>query len=43
MTPTPDQVTSAGNLNTGGTLPYSTFSPFGFNGRYYYVKGTYAW
>ncbi|MFZ6656334.1 TonB-dependent receptor plug domain-containing protein [Undibacterium sp. TJN19] len=39
----PDQVTSAGNLNTGGTLPYSTFSPYGFNGRYYYAKVGYAW
>ncbi|MFZ6773778.1 TonB-dependent receptor plug domain-containing protein [Undibacterium sp. SXout7W] len=39
----PDQVTSAGNLNTGGTLPYSTFSPYGFNGRYYYAKAAYAW
>lgn len=39
----PDQVTSAGNLNSGGTLPYSTFSPYGFNGRYYYAKAAYAW
>lgn len=39
----PDQVTSAGNLNTGGTLPYSTFSPYGFNGRYYYAKAAYTW
>ncbi|MFZ6872030.1 TonB-dependent receptor plug domain-containing protein [Undibacterium sp. Di27W] len=39
----PDQVTTAGNLNSGGTLPYSTFSPYGFNGRYYYAKAAYAW
>lgn len=39
----PDQVTSNGNLNTGGTLPYSTFSPYGFNGRYFYAKAAYAW
>ncbi|MFZ6864174.1 TonB-dependent receptor plug domain-containing protein [Undibacterium sp. Ji67W] len=39
----PDQVTSAGNLNTGGTLPYSTFSPYGFDGRYYYAKAAYNW
>jgi iron complex outermembrane receptor protein len=39
----PDQVTSTGNLNTGGTLPYSTFSPYGFNGRYFYAKAAYAW
>lgn len=39
----PDQVTSAGNLNTGGTLPYSTFSPYGFNGRFFYTKASYAW
>ncbi|MEB0138970.1 MULTISPECIES: TonB-dependent receptor [unclassified Undibacterium] len=39
----PDQVTSAGNLNSGGTLAYSTFSPYGFNGRYYYAKAAYAW
>ncbi|MBC3932150.1 TonB-dependent receptor plug domain-containing protein [Undibacterium curvum] len=39
----PDKVTSNGNLNTGGTLPYSTFSPYGFNGRYLYAKASYAW
>ena len=39
----PDQVTAAGNLNSGGTLPYSTFSPYGFNGRYYYAKAAYTW
>ncbi|MBC3870987.1 TonB-dependent receptor [Undibacterium oligocarboniphilum] len=39
----PDQVTSSGNLNTGGTLPYSTFSPYGFNGRYVYARAAYAW
>lgn len=39
----PDQVTSAGNLNSGGTLPYSTFSPYGFNGRFVYAKASYKW
>ena len=40
----PDQITSnSANLNLGGTLPYSTFSPYGFNGRYIYVKASYAW
>lgn len=39
----PDQITSAGNLNQAGTLPYSTFSPYGFNGRYVYAKAVYAW
>lgn len=39
----PDQITAAGNLNQAGTLPYSTFSPYGFNGRYLYAKAVYAW
>ena len=39
----PDQVTSAGNLNQAGTLPYSTFSPYGFNGRYMHAKAVYTW
>lgn len=39
----PDQVTSTGNLNSGGTLPYSTFSPYGFNGRFVYAKAAYNW
>ncbi len=39
----PDEVTSAGNLNTNGIFKYSNFSPFGFNGRYYYLKAGYAW
>ncbi|MES2104339.1 MAG: TonB-dependent receptor [Pseudomonadota bacterium] len=37
----PDRLIAANNL--GGTLPYSTFSPYGFNGRYYYAKAAYAW
>ena len=37
----PDQVTSS--LSSGGTLPYSTFSPYGFDGRYYYAKASYNW
>ncbi|WP_425253650.1 TonB-dependent receptor plug domain-containing protein [Janthinobacterium sp. NFX145] len=39
----PDQITSAGNLNNGGTQPYSGFAPNGFNGRYYYAKAGYSW
>ena len=39
----PAQVTSAGNLNNGGTQPYSNFAPNGFNGRYYYAKAGYSW
>lgn len=39
----PAQVTSAGNLNVNGTEPYSIWSPFGFNGRFYYVKAAYSW
>ncbi|MFZ6848603.1 TonB-dependent receptor plug domain-containing protein [Undibacterium sp. RuRC25W] len=37
----PDQVQSS--LNSGGTLPYSTFSPYGFDGRYFYGKAAYNW
>ncbi|TAM22228.1 MAG: TonB-dependent receptor [Rhodanobacter sp.] len=32
----------ASNTNTG-TLPYSTFSPFGYNGAYAYGKVRYSW
>ena len=39
----PDQVTSAGNLNTNGISRYSNFSPFGFNGRQHYVRAGYTW
>jgi iron complex outermembrane receptor protein len=39
----PAQVTSAGNLNVNGVQPYSIWSPFGFNGRFYYVKAGYSW
>ena len=38
----PDQVTSAGNLNTNGIFRYSNFSPFGFNGRLYYARAGYT-
>ncbi|SPL71185.1 TonB-dependent receptor plug domain-containing protein [Acinetobacter stercoris] len=31
------------NLPTGGSLPYSQFSPFGFNGAFYYGKVSYQW
>lgn len=31
------------NQPTGGSLPYSQFSPFGFNGAFYYGKINYRW
>jgi iron complex outermembrane receptor protein len=31
------------NNNNNGTLPYSTFSPFGYNGAYVYGKVRYSW
>lgn len=31
------------NNTNHGTLPYSTFSPFGFNGAYVYGKVRYSW
>lgn len=31
------------NNSNNGTLPYSTFSPFGFNGAYVYGKVRYSW
>ncbi|GGC58436.1 TonB-dependent receptor plug domain-containing protein [Undibacterium terreum] len=37
----PDKLIAANSLS--GTLPYSTFSPYGFNGRYYYAKAAYTW
>ena len=37
----PDKVIAANNNN--GTIPYSEFSPDGFNGRYYYSKVIYHW
>ena len=37
----PDKVIAANNNN--GTIPYSEFSPDGFNGRYYYTKVIYHW
>jgi iron complex outermembrane receptor protein len=36
----PDQVIAA---NNNGTIPYSEFSPDGFNGRYYYTKVIHHW
>ena len=38
---TPDRVLAANSNN--GTLPYSNFSPFGFNGRSFYAKAGYSW
>ena len=29
--------------STSGLIPYSLYSPFGFNGRYVYAKVGYAW
>lgn len=37
----PDRVIPANDNN--GTLPYSVFSPFGFNGAYVYGKVAYRW
>ncbi|WP_114241076.1 TonB-dependent siderophore receptor [Dyella sp. C9] len=37
----PDKVIPANNNNN--TLPYSVFSPFGFNGAYVYGKVAYRW
>jgi iron complex outermembrane receptor protein len=37
----PDRVIPANDNN--GTLPYSAFSPFGFNGAYVYGKLAYRW
>lgn len=37
----PDRVIPANDNN--GTLPYSVFSPFGFNGAYVYGKVAYHW
>jgi len=37
----PDRVSQASDNN--GTLPYSVFSPFGFNGAYVYGKIRYSW
>jgi iron complex outermembrane receptor protein len=31
------------NTSNHGTLPYSTFSPFGYNGAYVYGKVRYSW
>jgi iron complex outermembrane receptor protein len=31
------------NNTNNGTLPYSTFSPFGYNGAYVYGKVRYSW
>ena len=31
------------NNSNNGTLPYSTFSPFGYNGAYVYGKVRYSW
>ncbi|MET0338022.1 MAG: TonB-dependent receptor, partial [Caulobacter sp.] len=37
----PDQIPQ--NLNTSGAAPFSSFSPFGFNGRYLYTRLSVAW
>jgi iron complex outermembrane receptor protein len=37
----PDQLTPATRPNT--VLPYSQSSPYGFNGRFAYVKAGYSW
>jgi iron complex outermembrane receptor protein len=37
----PDRVIAANAV--GGILTYSSFSPFGFNGRQYFAKVGYRW
>ncbi|MGC1550738.1 MAG: TonB-dependent receptor [Rhodanobacter sp.] len=37
----PNTVIAANSVH--GTIPYSEFSPDGFNGRYYYTKAVYHW
>jgi iron complex outermembrane receptor protein len=37
----PDLALKANTNN--GTLPYSSFSPFGFNGRQFYARAGYSW
>lgn len=39
----PDKDVYDVNKPTSGSLPYSQFSPFGFNGAYYYGKINYKW
>lgn len=39
----PDKDVYDVNKPTNGSLPYSQFSPFGFNGAYYYGKINYKW
>ncbi|WP_036167239.1 TonB-dependent siderophore receptor [Massilia sp. 9096] len=41
----PAQVRSPGttNFNVYGTEPYSVWTPYGFNGRFYYAKVGYSW
>ena len=29
--------------STSGLIPYSLYSPFGFNGRYLYGRAAYTW
>ena len=33
----------APNLNTSGAAPFSSFSPFGFGGRFVYGRLSYKW
>ena len=39
----PDKDVHDINVPTGGSLQYSQFSPFGFNGAFYYAKASYRW
>ncbi len=41
-TKTPDIVNGT-NLYSNGATAFSSYSPFGFNGRYLYGKVSYAW
>jgi iron complex outermembrane receptor protein len=31
------------SINTSGATAFSSYSPFGFNGRYLYARATYSW
>lgn len=34
---------TAATLNTSGATAFSSYSPFGFNGRFVYARATYSW
>jgi iron complex outermembrane receptor protein len=36
--PTPLVASSGAGINTSGAVPFSNYSPFGFNGRFLYTR-----